>query len=52
VRKALELAPQRVGRLSTLALELGFHSHAHFSAAYRAAFGVAPGQQAPRRALA
>jgi AraC family transcriptional regulator len=52
VRNALELAPQHRGRLSALALRLGFHSHAHFSAAYRAAFGAAPSQlAAPRTQL-
>lgn len=49
VRNALELAPQHRGRLSALALRLGFHSHAHFTAAYRAAFGSAPtAPRAPR----
>jgi AraC-like DNA-binding protein len=52
LRHALELVPQRRGHLSSLALELGFHSHAHFTAAYRAAFGAAPTAERPRRAMA
>ena len=39
---ALDLVPQRRGDLSGLALELGFSHHAHFTAAFRAAFGVSP----------
>jgi AraC-like DNA-binding protein len=30
--------------LSTLALEVGFSSHSHFSAAFRRAFGCTPSQ--------
>jgi len=52
LRNALELAPRHRGRLSALALQLGFHSHAHFSAAYRAAFGAPPTEKTPRRAMA
>jgi AraC-like DNA-binding protein len=48
LRHALELVPRHRGRLSALALELGFHSHAHFTAAYRAAFGAAPTDRGPR----
>jgi AraC family transcriptional regulator len=39
---ALELIPAWRGDLSGLALELGFAHHAHFTAAFRAAFGMSP----------
>jgi len=42
LRAALELTGAHRGQLSRLALDLGFHSHAHFTAAYRATFGEPP----------
>lgn len=42
LRHALGLVPTRRGALSALALDLGFHSHAHLTASFRKAFGVAP----------
>jgi AraC-like DNA-binding protein len=39
--RALELVP-RYENLSTLALDLGFHSHSHFTAAFRRAYGRTP----------
>jgi AraC-like DNA-binding protein len=45
---ALEQIPARHGDLSGLALDLGFAHHAHFTAAFRAAFGISPGAWAAR----
>lgn len=42
LRRALGLVPSRRGTLSSLALDLGFHSHAHLTSSFRAAFGIAP----------
>jgi AraC family transcriptional regulator len=42
LRLALGLVPSHRGTLSALALDLGFHSHAHLTASFRKAFGVAP----------
>ena len=42
LRAALTLIPGHRGQLSSLALQMGFHSHSHFTAAFRRAFGVAP----------
>jgi AraC family transcriptional regulator len=42
LRAALEQLPTYAEGLTTLALELGFSSHSHFSAAFRREFGVAP----------
>jgi AraC-like DNA-binding protein len=42
LREALGLIPRHRGNLSTLALEIGFCSHAHFTAAFRRAFGLTP----------
>jgi AraC-like DNA-binding protein len=42
LRVALDLIPGRRGQLSSLALQVGFNSHAHFTAAFRKAFGVTP----------
>lgn len=39
---ALERMPTYGEGLTMLALELGFSSHSHFSAAFRREFGVAP----------
>lgn len=40
---ALAMLPQ-AGDLTALALDLGFSSHSHFSAAFRQAFGLSPGE--------
>jgi AraC family transcriptional regulator len=42
LRVALGLIPTRRGALSALALDLGFHSHAHLTSSFRRAFGVPP----------
>ena len=42
LRVALDLIPGHRGQLSSLALQVGFNSHAHFTAAFRKAFGVTP----------
>jgi AraC family transcriptional regulator len=42
LRMALERMPTYGEGLTMLALELGFSSHSHFSAAFRREFGVAP----------
>ena len=42
LRHALGLIPARRGALSALALDLGFHSHAHLTSSFRRAFGVPP----------
>jgi AraC family transcriptional regulator len=41
--RALELVPHYVD-LTALALELGFSSHAHFTATFRQAYGRAPSE--------
>ena len=41
--RALDLLPQ-YDDLTTLALDLGFSSHSHFSAAFRAAYGCSPSE--------
>lgn len=41
--RALDLLPQ-YDDLTTLALDLGFSSHSHFSAAFRAAYGRSPSE--------
>ena len=41
--RALDLLP-RYDDLTTLALDLGFSSHSHFSAAFRAAYGRSPSE--------
>jgi AraC-like DNA-binding protein len=43
LRVALGLAPSYRGNLSALALQTGFYSHSHFTAAFRRAFGDPPG---------
>lgn len=48
LHSALDLVPERRGDLSGLALELGFSHHAHFTAAFRAAFGMSPSAWARR----
>jgi AraC family transcriptional regulator len=48
---ALERMEQGERSLSTLALELGFASHSHFSDAFRRAFGVPPSRFATVRSL-
>ena len=55
LRMTLALDRLREGErsISALALELGFASHAHFTVAFRRAFGMAPSQmrtnlEAPR----
>ncbi|WP_374438413.1 helix-turn-helix domain-containing protein [Inhella sp.] len=42
LREALFRLPDMRGRLTELALELGFSSHSHFSSAFRAEYGQAP----------
>jgi AraC-like DNA-binding protein len=42
LRLALGLVPRRLGALSALALDLGFHSHAHLTSLFRKTFGVPP----------
>ncbi len=42
LRAALGLIPARRGALSALALDLGFHSHAHLTSSFKRAFGMAP----------
>jgi AraC family transcriptional regulator len=48
LRLRLALALERLGdgvpSIGALAVDLGFASHSHFTAAFRRAFGVAPGQ--------
>lgn len=44
LRASLELLPDHRGSLSALAQHLGFSSHAHFSAAFKTQFGLAPAQ--------
>lgn len=46
LRRALDLAPRYQGNLSALALDLGFSSHSHFTAAFRRAFGSIPSELA------
>jgi AraC-like DNA-binding protein len=41
--RALDLLAQD-GDLTTLALDLGFSSHSHFSAAFRQAYGRSPSE--------
>ena len=41
--RALDLMAQRAD-LSALAQDLGFSSHSHFSAAFRQAYGMTPGE--------
>ncbi len=52
LRWALECLGDRRGDLTALALELGYSSHSHFSAAFRREFGVAPSTLCGRAALA
>jgi AraC-like DNA-binding protein len=47
LRTAANLTRTYRGHLAALALEVGFYSHSHFSAAFRRAFGHAPSLQAP-----
>jgi AraC family transcriptional regulator len=42
LRSALERVATPAGDLTELALDLGFSSHSHFTAAFRKAFGMAP----------
>lgn len=42
LRTALERAADPDGDLTELALDLGYSSHSHFTAAFRKAFGIAP----------
>jgi AraC-like DNA-binding protein len=46
LRLALELMSQRPRDLSWVALEAGFASHSHFTAAFRAEYGVPPSEVA------
>jgi AraC-like DNA-binding protein len=46
---AMERLPDRRRSLSTLALELGFAHHSHFTAAFRRAFGMPPSRLTPPR---
>ena len=43
VRTALELLSTERADLSRIALELGFSSHSHFTAVFRARVGMTPG---------
>jgi AraC family transcriptional regulator len=53
LRAALELLPENDRDLSTLALELGFSSHSHFTASFTREFGVPPSVvKDPRRTRA
>ena len=42
LRVALEELSSRRGDLTALALDLGYSSHSHFTAAFKRAFGVPP----------
>lgn len=42
LRRALELIAEPDSNLTAVALHLGFSSHSHFSAAFKAAFGTTP----------
>jgi AraC-like DNA-binding protein len=42
LRTALERLPLSAGELTTLALELGFSSHSHFTASFTREYGVPP----------
>lgn len=42
LREALYRLPDMRGRLTELALDLGFSSHSHFSAAFKAEYGFSP----------
>jgi AraC family transcriptional regulator len=44
LRRALDLSPRYQGNLSALALDLGFSSHSHFTAAFHRAFGSIPSE--------
>lgn len=44
LRSALDRIPDCRGDLTTLALDLGYSSHSHFTYAFRRTFGVAPSQ--------
>jgi AraC family transcriptional regulator len=48
LREALFRLPDMPGRLTELALDLGFSSHSHFSSAFRAEFGSTPTAMARR----
>ncbi|MBX3172890.1 MAG: helix-turn-helix transcriptional regulator [Gemmatimonadaceae bacterium] len=48
LREALHRLAEYRGDLSSLALDLGFSSHAHLTSAFRGAFGVPPSQVALR----
>lgn len=55
IRLRLHAALERLGEaprteLTDLALELGFSSHAHFSASFKQAFGISPSQMRSRSA--
>lgn len=45
LRAALGLVSSHRGQLSSLALQVGFDSHSHFTAAFRRAFGIAPSHE-------
>lgn len=42
LRASLGLSDRYRGKLTSLALDLGFHSHSHFTTSFRRAFGVRP----------
>jgi len=44
LRAALEELPDRSGDLTALALDLGYSSHSHFTAAFRRAFALTPSE--------
>lgn len=49
LRAALGLVQEHRGQLSSLAMQVGFYSHAHFTRSFRSAFGVAPSADAQWR---
>jgi len=49
LRAALRELPERRGDLTSLALDLGYSSHSHFSAAFRREFGFTPSGAAAER---
>jgi AraC family transcriptional regulator len=51
LRRALDYLADRKADLTTLALDLGFSSHAHFTQAFRSEFGCAPSQISRRTFL-
>jgi AraC family transcriptional regulator len=44
LRASLQLIPDSPGELTGIAMQLGFSSHPHFTASFRARFGITPSQ--------